>query len=32
MPLLETGLEAGRGIMAEATNFARDMINEPANI
>ncbi len=27
---LETGCAAGR-VMAEATNFARDMINEPAN-
>ncbi len=30
VPLLERGLEIGR-ILAEATNFARDMENEPSN-
>jgi leucyl aminopeptidase len=30
LPLLERGIERGR-ILAEATNFCRDMANEPAN-
>lgn len=30
VPVLEQGVNRGR-ILAEATNFARDMINEPAN-
>jgi leucyl aminopeptidase len=30
LPLLERGVERGR-ILAEATNFCRDMANEPAN-
>lgn len=30
LPILERGINRGR-ILAEATNFARDMINEPAN-